>query len=205
MNNDRDQQQKPKITSMDSIENSQDQKLNNKAAPKKKDEELFLGEKKFRTGLGLFTLLFAIIGLTLSTSSLAEEEATAEILNRSSEFIESGLTVDTDIQLEPRDFEVTGFTNGSGSARMLIWDYLGDSNNEVQILVDGQPIRELHVLNSNVAAYSVPVPSVVTIRGLSTTGAQPITYAVKFPDRKQTLFNAVPTNGVNQYTLVPRF
>lgn len=166
------------------------------------ENELFFGEKKFRTGLGLFTILFMILSFTFETT-VSEEEARAEVMNRTSGIIESGFTTDADIALEPRDFEVTGFDGGT--ARMLIWDYKGDTNNEVQILVDGQPIREVHILNSNVAAYSVPVPSVVTIQGLKSEGAQPITYAVKFPDRKQTLFNTVSTNGANQFTLVPRF
>ena len=107
-------------------------------------------------------------------------------------------------RLEAKDFEIKGF-DGGGTARMLVWDFTGDSNNEIRILADGEVIREVHVLNSNVAAYSVPVPSVVTIVGLNSQTSLPITYAVKFPERDETLFNMVPVNGTNQYRLVPRF
>ncbi|MCM3584357.1 hypothetical protein M3182_01205 [Mesobacillus maritimus] len=167
-------------------------------------EELFHGEKKFRSGLGILSILFFFLMFTLE-STIPEEVAVNEVKNRISAEIPSGYTLDTNtnIQIDSRDFEVSGF-DGDGTARMLIWDYIGDSNNEIQILVDGQVVRENHMLNSNVAAYSVPVPSVVTIRGVNNNAGTPITYAVKFPDRKQTLFNIVTVNGANQYTLIPR-
>lgn len=167
-------------------------------------EELSHGEKKFRSGLGILSILFFFLMFTLE-STISEEVAVNEVKNRISAEIPSGYTLDTNtnIQIDSRDFEVSGF-DGDGTARMLIWDYKGDSNNEIQILVDGQVVRENHMLNSNVAAYSVPVPSVVTIRGVNNNEGTPITYAVKFPDRKQTLFNIVTVNGANQYTLIPR-
>ncbi|WP_062048291.1 hypothetical protein [Bacillus sp. JCM 19034] len=70
---------------------------------------------------------------------------------------------------------------------MLIWDFTGNDVDKVQIIVDGQIIRESHTLSPNVSSYSVPVPSVVTIQGLEGQA----NYAVKFPERKYTLFNTV--------------
>ncbi len=170
-----------------------------------KSSELFFGEKRFRTALGILSILFIFL-FSVDLSVMSQETGVEEIKNRVSEVMAAGFTLDAEItvELDARDFEVTGF-DGYGTARMLIWDFKGDTNNEIQILVDGQVIREVHVLNSNVAAYSVPVPGLVTIRGLSSDAGAPITYAVKFPDRKQTLFNVVPTNGTNTYKLVPRF
>ncbi|WLR43406.1 hypothetical protein LC087_04295 [Bacillus carboniphilus] len=207
MRNQKEKQQS-ELNKMDDIET-----INNKVnhdseeipLDENEEETLFLGESKFRTGFGLLSIVFLVITI-LTTTTLTEEEALAEIKNRSSESITSSfkLTAETKVQLESQDFEVTDF-EGNGTARMLIWDFTGHSGNEVQILVDGQVIRDVHILNDNVAAYSVPVPSVVTIRGLDSTTETPIQYAVKFPDRKQTLFNVVPIEGTNQYTLVPRF
>ncbi|RAP74365.1 hypothetical protein [Paenibacillus montanisoli] len=169
---------------------------------KEQEEELFIGEKKFRSAFGVLAILFIILSIfTVGTTS--QETGAAEIKNRVSTSIESGFTTETDVKIDSRDFEVSEF-EGNGTARMLIWDFKGNTNNEVQILVDGKVIREVHVLNSNVAAYSVPVPSVVTIKGLTSNSGVPITYAVKFPEREQTLFNVVPSKGANQYTLVPR-
>ncbi|MBM4764859.1 hypothetical protein [Bacillus sp. B15-48] len=169
------------------------------------EQELFFAEKKFRKILGWLTVFFMIF-MFVTEGTTTEEVGAVEVKNRVSSEITSGFTLSADSQFEidARDFEVTGF-DGHGTARMLIWDYRGDTNDEVQILVDGQVIREVHVLNGNVAAYSVPVPSVVTIRGVETNAGQPITYAVKFPERDQTIFNVVTTGNSNQYQLVPRF
>lgn len=166
------------------------------------NKELFFGEKKFRTGLGLLSILLLIFTIATETT-ITKEKAIEEVKNRISSSVDSGFQLEKDVtlDLEPNNHEIKGF-EGPGNARMLVWDFRGDSGNEIQILVDGQVLREVHILNSNVAAYSVPIPSVVTIRGLKGTSA--ITYAVKFPDRKQTLFNTVPINGINQYKLVPK-
>ncbi|OLO37925.1 hypothetical protein BTR23_13400 [Alkalihalophilus pseudofirmus] len=185
------------------VNHHQEEQLTSKKT--EEDGELFIGEKKFRTGLGWLTIFFIIL-LFFTETTMSQEEGIEVIQNRVSHAVESGFTIETDteIQIDARDFEITGF-DGQGEARMLIWDYRGDTGNEIQILADGQVIREVHRLNSNVAAYSVPVPGVITIRGLESHAAQPITYAVKFPERKETIFNLVPVNGTNQYTLIPRF
>lgn len=118
-------------------------------------------------------------------SQKTTETGASEIKNQISTIIPSGFVLDagTDVEINSRDFEVPGF-EGNGYARMLILDNTGDSNSEVQILVDGKVIRAVHVLNSNAAACSVPVPSVVTIRGADSIIGDPKTYACHISGQK---------------------
>ncbi|TSB47378.1 hypothetical protein [Alkalicoccobacillus porphyridii] len=154
--------------------------------------------KKMRFIFGITSLVTLIIAFSIS-SNLSEEQGLEEIANRTSSSIESGFTITdmSEVELDARDFEVGDFDGGT--ARMLIWDFTGDSEDKVQIIVDGQVLRESHTLTSSVAAYSVPVPSVVTIQGLDSNA----TYAVKFPERRYTIFNVVTSGTGNSYTLTP--
>ncbi|MEK3916339.1 hypothetical protein [Paenibacillus sp. FSL H7-0331] len=103
--------------------------------------------------------------------------------------------------IQAKNFEVPGLTR-SVSTRMLIWDYNLEDNDKVQILVDGKPIHDSIVLTNTPVAFTVPVPSVITIKGIQDQGGG-LTYAVKFPQTKYTFFNIVAVNGVNTYTLMP--
>ncbi|MEC2072570.1 hypothetical protein [Alkalihalophilus marmarensis] len=161
--------------------------------------ELTPSAKLARTAIGLLALILTISGMAFSTGTMSDEAASDEIANRTSTEMESGFVLEdaSQVALDSQDFAVGNFDGGT--ARMLIWDFTGDSEDRVQIMVDGQIIRESHTLTSNAAAYSVPVPSVVTIQGLEGQA----TYAVKFPERKYTIFNAVAPGGANAYTLTP--
>lgn len=154
--------------------------------------------KKVRFIFGITSLVTLILAFTV-TSSMGQEQGLEEITNRTSTSMESGFTLTdtTAVDLDARNFEVGEFDGGT--ARMLIWDFTGDSESKIQIIVDGQVLRESHTLTSSVAAYSVPVPSVVTIQGLDSNA----TYAVKFPERRYTIFNAVTPGTGNAYTLTP--
>jgi hypothetical protein len=103
--------------------------------------------------------------------------------------------------LQAKDFEVTGLERGE-SARLLIWDFNAEDRDAVQIFVDGKPIHSSVVLTHTPAAFSVPVPSTVTIKGINDGGGG-ITYAVKFPNNKMTYFNVANVNEMNTYTLIP--
>jgi hypothetical protein len=124
---------------------------------------------------------------------------------RTSTAVEAGKALfkeEVNANIQAQDFEVTGLTDPSGSAKMLIWDYNLEDKDEVQIFVDGKPIHNSFVLTKSPAAFSVPVPSVITIKGIKDNGGG-ISYAVKFPQNKLAYFNVVTVNGVNTYTLVP--
>ncbi|MCK0472826.1 hypothetical protein [Halalkalibacter sp. APA_J-10(15)] len=163
-----------------------------------RETELTPSAKLMRRNLGLVTLTLMIFGMFFSSSSVSQERAADEVMNRTSSIIESGFVLEdtSELALNEQDFAIGDFDGGT--ARMLIWDFTGDSEDQIQIIVDGQIIRESHTLTSNVAAYSVPVPSVVIIQGIDQAN-----YAVKFPERKYTIFNAVSPGGANAYTLTP--
>ena len=103
--------------------------------------------------------------------------------------------------IEARDFEVALGDSG-GEAKMLIWDFNSEDLDEVQIIVNGQMIKEKLILTNNAAAISVPVPSTVTIRGVKDSGGG-ISYAVKFPNSKAAYFNVVGVGAGNTYTVKP--
>lgn len=169
----------------------------NKANPSAKTE-LTPSAKLMRKLLGALATIMIIWSLFFS-STVSQNQAAEEIANQSTTEIYSGFVLEnaSDLAIEAQDFTVGDFDGGT--ARMLIWDFTGNTEDKIQILVDGQIIRESHTLTSNVAAYSVPVPSVVTIRGLEDQAH----YAVKFPERKYTMFNTVAPSGANAYTLTP--
>ena len=142
----------------------------------------------------------ALITLTLSIffgSSTSEEEALEEIANRTSTSITSGFTLDEeiDIELEARDFDIGEFEGST--TRLLVWDFTGDTKNEIQIRVDGQIVLEIHTLTSTIRAYTVPVPGEVKVEGLHDVAP----YAVKFPEKQFTIFNSVSPGENNTYTL----
>ncbi|SFM35423.1 hypothetical protein SAMN03159341_1289 [Paenibacillus sp. 1_12] len=103
--------------------------------------------------------------------------------------------------LQAKDFKVNELQQG-GSAKLVIWDFNVQDYDEVQIFVDGKPIHNSVVLTHTPAEFSVPVPSVVTIKGTSDKGGG-ITYAVKFLPNNLTYFNVANVNEINTYTLVP--
>ncbi|MEK3916341.1 hypothetical protein [Paenibacillus sp. FSL H7-0331] len=103
--------------------------------------------------------------------------------------------------LQAKDFKVNELKQG-GPAKLVIWDFNVQDYDEVQIFVDGKPIHNSVVLTHTPAEFSVPVPSVVTIKGISDKGGG-ITYAVKFPTNNLTYFNVANVNEINTYTLVP--
>lgn len=110
---------------------------------------------------------------------------------------------ETNANIQAKDFEVSGASDPNGNAKMLIWDYNYEDKDEVQIFVDGKPIHDAFMLTKSPAVFSVPVPSVVTIKGIKDNGGG-ISYAVKFPQNKLAYFNTVAVNGVNTYTLVSK-
>ncbi|MEK3916340.1 hypothetical protein [Paenibacillus sp. FSL H7-0331] len=104
--------------------------------------------------------------------------------------------------IQARDFNISGLTRGV-STRMLIWDFNSEDHDIVQILVDGKIIQDSIVLTNTPVAFTVPVPGVITIKGIQDQGGG-LAYAVKFPQTRFTCFNIVAVNGVNTYTLLPK-
>ncbi len=92
---------------------------------------------------------------------------------------------------------------GSGNAKMIIWDSNLEDGDIVQIFVDGKPLHNAFELTNSPAAFSVPVPSTVTIKGVKDVLGG-ISYGVKFPQDKLAIFNIVPVGGVNTYVLTPK-
>lgn len=103
--------------------------------------------------------------------------------------------------LQAKDFKVNEMKQG-GPAKLVIWDFNVQDYDEVQIFVDGKPIHNSVVLTHTPAEFSIPVPSVVTIKGISDKGGG-ITYAVKFLPNNLTYFNVANVNEINTYTVVP--
>jgi len=154
----------------------------------------------------LLTLIVAIVTSFIITSYQDEGTAQEVVANRISSSTVAGETLFEDemyANIEARDFEVTNAGSEGGEARMLIWDYNLEDLDEVAILVDGVPVKEKLILTEDAAAISIPVPSTVTIRGVTDKGGG-ISYAVKFPNNKMTYFNVVTVGQANTYTVLPR-
>jgi hypothetical protein len=127
-----------------------------------------------------------VVGNRISKTTIAGETPFSEEVN-------SGITA--------KDYEVSMADSG-GEAKMLIWDFNLEDLDEVQIIVNGQPVKEKLILTHSPAAISISVPSTVTIKGLKDNGAG-ISYAVKFPNNELTYFNVVSVGGGNVYQIKP--
>ncbi|WLR54550.1 hypothetical protein LC048_19310 [Mesobacillus subterraneus] len=154
---------------------------------------------------GTISAMVLAIGLSMILGSYTSEGSAEEVVvNRISKSTIAGETPfsdETNAGITARDFEVTVGDSG-GDAKMLIWDFNSEDNDEVQILVNGQPVKEKLILANNPAVISIPVPSTVTVKGLKDNGGG-ISYAVKFPNDKVTYYNVVSVNAGNTYTAKP--
>ncbi|MBT2680703.1 hypothetical protein J7E38_16960 [Bacillus sp. ISL-35] len=154
---------------------------------------------------GMIIAVVLAIGLSMVSGGYSSEGSSEEVVaNRISKSTiagESPMTDETNAGITAKDFEVTVGDSG-GDAKMLIWDFNSEDNDEVQILVNGQPVKEKLILANNPAAISIPVPSTVTIKGLKDYGGG-ISYAVKFPNDQITYYNVVSVNAGNTYTVKP--
>ena len=154
---------------------------------------------------GIILAVVLAIGLSMIsggyTSEGSAEEVVANRISKSTMAGETPFSDETNAGITARDFEVTVGDSG-GDAKMLIWDFNSEDNDEVQILVNGQPLKEKLILAHNPAAISIPVPSTVTVKGLKDNGGG-ISYAVKFPNDKVTYYNVVSVNAGNTYTVKP--
>ncbi|RHW42689.1 hypothetical protein D1B31_03620 [Neobacillus notoginsengisoli] len=176
-------------------------------ADMEQEEELFHYEKDHRKPIIIASMAGIAIAIVLSLftggfSSAANPEEV--VANRVSASVSAGETLfDSEVNagIDARDFEVT-VNDNHGEARMLIWDFNSEDLDEVQILVNGQPVKEKLILTNRAAAISIPVPSTVTIKGLKDNGGG-ISYAAKFPNDKKTYFNTVTKGTSNTYTVKP--
>ncbi|GAM12821.1 hypothetical protein [Mesobacillus selenatarsenatis] len=169
--------------------------------------EVIYHEHSHRKSVFFGTILAVVLAIGLSmmsgsyTSEGSAEEVVANRISKSTLAGETPFTDETNAGITAKDFEVTVGDSG-GDAKMLIWDFNSEDNDEVQILVNGQPLKEKLILANNPAAISIPVPSTVTVKGLKDQGGG-ISYAVKFPNDKVTYYNVVGMNAGNTYTVRP--
>ncbi|MGE7664598.1 hypothetical protein ACQKMN_02670 [Ureibacillus composti] len=176
--------------------------------PEQEEKEIIRHQTKMKKSIWLGVL--SLIGLSIiagfyTTGYMDEGTAEEVVFNRISEATVAGEQLfeeETNAGIEARDFEVTGAGTDGGEARMLIWDFNMEDLDEVSIIVDGTVVREKHIITNDAYAISVPVPSVVTITGVTDRGAG-ISYAVKFPNNEQTYFNVVAPGQSNTYTVLP--
>lgn len=167
------------------------------------EKEIFRGEWSFRKIIGLLTIILLISSFFFS-SDPSGEEAISIVKSRQSESVQAGSQLidnETNAGIKPKDFEIKGFEDG-GNAKMLIWDFNSEDKDELQVFINGEPTSEPFILTNTPVAFSVPASAVVKIKGIKDSGGG-ISYAVKFPQRKKTIFNIVSINGFNTYTLVP--
>jgi hypothetical protein len=173
--------------------------------PSEESRELFLGEWKFRKIVGAVIVL-SFLFLVFFRPGISTDAANKTVSGRISNYTSAGEKMfldEVNAGIVAKEFTVSGLKEGDGGgAKMLIWDFNHEDGDQVQILVNGQPIHEPFVLTNSPAAFSVPAVCVVTIEGVRDGGGG-ISYAVKFPQKKMTIFNVVPLNGINTYHLVP--
>ncbi|WNF23467.1 hypothetical protein [Mesobacillus jeotgali] len=169
--------------------------------------EVIYHEHSHRKPVFFGTILAVVLATGLSmllgsyTSEGSAEEVVANRISKSTLAGETPFTDESNAGITAKDFEVTVGDSG-GDAKMLIWDFNSEDHDEVQILVNGQPLKEKLILAHNPAAISIPVPSTVTVKGLKDNGGG-ISYAVKFPNDKVTYYNVVSVNAGNTYTVKP--
>ncbi|MDQ6598114.1 hypothetical protein [Bacillus salipaludis] len=167
-------------------------------------EEVIYNENNHRKPVFFGILLAVALGIIFSMVSGGSTSGKAEEIvgNRTSESTKAGETLfksESNAGLTSKNFSVS-IIDSSGSARMLIWDFNKEDLDQVQILVDGKPVKEKLILTNDPAAISIPVPSIITVKGLKDNGGG-ISYAVKFPNNRQTYFNVVTVGGSNTYTV----
>ncbi|SMQ78414.1 hypothetical protein SAMN05444673_3418 [Bacillus sp. OV166] len=173
------------------------------------EREIVPHQPLIRKSLGwasLIIIAMAILGSFLTTSFSDEGTAEEVVANRISQSTTAGESLfenETNGNIKSRDFQVTNAGSDGGEARMLIWDFNKVDLDEVAIFVDGVPVKEKLILSDKAAAISIPVPSKVTISGVKDLGGG-ISYAVKFPNNKNTYFNVVSVGQSNTYTVLPR-
>ena len=163
--------------------------------------------KKSVWSVSIVCLVIAFLTSFFVTSFLDEGTAEEVVANRLSTSTSAGEKIfeqETNVNIEPRDFEVSNVGADGGEARMLIWDFNLEDFDEVSILVDGVPVKEKLIISNNAASISIPVPSTITISGVKDNGGG-ISYAVKFPNNKTTYFNTVTVGQSNTYTVLPSF
>lgn len=169
--------------------------------------EVIYHEHSHRKSVFFGSILAVVLAIGLSmilgsyTSEGSAEEVVANRISKTTLAGETPFTDETNAGITAKDFEVTVGDSG-GDAKMLIWDFNSEDHDEVQILVNGQPLKEKLILATNPAAISIPVPSTVTVKGLKDNGGG-ISYAVKFPNDKVTYYNVVSVNAGNTYTVRP--
>ena len=169
--------------------------------------EVIYHEQSHRKLVFFGTILAMVLAIGLSmilgsyTSEGSAEEVVANRISKSTMAGETPFTDETNAGITAKDFEVTVGDSG-GDAKMLIWDFNSEDHDEVQILVNGKPVKEKLILAHSPAAISIPVPSTVTVKGLKDNGGG-ISYAVKFPNDKVTYYNVVSVNAGNTYTVKP--
>lgn len=172
-----------------------------------KNRELFLGEWGFRKIFGVVAMLS--FGLMFFEGGFnTDQENLNAVKNRISYNTQAGETLfdtETNANINAKDFEITGLGVGEdgGNAKMLIWDFNLEDGDEVQVFVDGKPAHEPFILTNDPVAISIPANCIVTIKGVKDGGGG-ISYAVKFPQKKMTIFNVVPVNGSNSYKLIAK-
>ncbi|MDR6121320.1 hypothetical protein QFZ87_000917 [Bacillus sp. SLBN-46] len=169
------------------------------------DSEVIVHEKNHRKPVlfgGIIAFVLAIIFSMFSGGVSSEEKKQEVVANRITSEVTAGdqlFKEEVNSDIVSKDFSV-GVNDSGGTARMLIWDFNKEDLDEVQISVNGEAVKEKLILTKEAAAISIAVPSTVTIKGLKDHGGG-ISYAVKFPNNKQTYFNVVTNGASNSYTV----
>ncbi|WP_394233633.1 hypothetical protein [Niallia oryzisoli] len=173
------------------------------------EHELVPHQSGIRRSIWIMSLVLigiSILGGFFTTSFTDEGTAEEVVANRISSATAAGeelFSVESNANIESRNFEVTDAGRDGGEARMLLWDFNAIDFDEVAVFVDGAPIKEKLILSDNAISISIPVPSLVTISGVKDNGGG-ISYAVKFPNNHNTYFNVVTVGGSNTYTVLPK-
>jgi hypothetical protein len=185
---------------MDAVQDSEPaQDRLDSGKPKKKPlEDIIPGEKRVRVGIGILAAVLLVIGFIVNEPNAAPLSLQ---VNHQTVAGTTPIKGQEQVNLKAQDFTVDGLDSG-GTARMLLWNLKSEKGDVVTVLVDGKPIHDAIELGTSPVALSVPVPSVVTIRG-DTSPFGTIPYGVKFPNNKMVIYNVVSSGSMNQYTLVP--
>lgn len=155
-------------------------------------------ERSFRILLGIACVLLIVLGFAFTDAGIAEIEDRVNYVTDSGT---SPLEEHEKVTIPPQDFAVKGLKpDSNGEVRMVLWHLKDQKPDRVEVLVDGRPVQPSMELDGLPEMIRVPVPSVVTVRGLKAT-EEVIPYAVKFPSNDMTIFNAVAPNEQNTYTL----
>jgi hypothetical protein len=167
-------------------------------------DEVIYHDKIHRKPVFYGMIMAVVLGVGFSmffgqSSTGKAEEVVGNRISNSTTAGDNLFKSETNAGILPKNFPLE-MNDSSGSARMLIWDFNKEDLDQVQILVDGKPVKEQLILTKDPAAISIPVPSIITVTGLKDHGGG-ISYAVKFPNNRQTYFNVVSVGGSNTYTV----